>query len=250
MPNVNYTVLYDQLVSSGITFPFMFGITPPMLSANLVNIAAYPTTRFSGATAPQWYESAGFVSGFTNDKLNMVRSYSNQDPYIENLVMNAENYDNYINAEIFSGVTMITASPLIDPLTYVVDTEAGGPIGQPQVLIDNQAVLGTIGQTTGLLYETFSAQTYEVVGFDGLATDYPKTTMRWVGEGWNETNVDLQAMTKTEYLMGIVFPPEVQSDVFIDRGTTTVTEDHLRLGEIKGLEALLDYGNGYYTVGI
>lgn len=246
MANVNYTTLINQLVSSGITFPFMVGITPTMLPASLTNIAAYPTTRFSGATAQQWYNSAGYVTGYTNDKLGMVRSYNNQSPYIPNLVINAETYDNYINANILSGVTMVTYSG--DPLTYVVDTEASGNTAQE--LIDNQAVLGTIGQTTGLLYNTYSAQTYELVNFDGTATQFPKTTMRYVGEGWNETNVDLQAMTKTEYLMGIVFPPEVQSDVFIDRGTTTVIEDHLRLGEIKGLDALLAYGNGYYKVGI
>jgi len=246
MPNVNYTVLINQLIASGITFPFMFGDTPTMLSASLTNINNSPNTRYSGATVDQWYQSGGYVTGFTNDKLNMVKSYNNSDPYIENLVMNSETYDNYINQNIFSGVTMVTMEG--EPMVYVVDTEASGATAPD--IFNNQAVLGTIGQTSGLLYHTFSSQTYPIVDFDGSVSEKPKTTMRWVGEGWNETNVDLQAMTKTEYLMGIVFPPEVTSDIFIDRGSTTVAEDHLRLGEIKGLDALLDYGNGYYKVGI
>lgn len=240
MPNVNYTILTNQLQLSGITFPYMFGITPTMLPATQSNINASPNTRFSGATVDQWYQFAGFVTGFTNDKLNVVRSYNNQDPYIPYLVFNAETYDNYLGNQVTSGVTMVVTEG--EPTTYVMDAAANSPA--------NLAVIGTVGQTTGLKYDSYSADTYEIIKLDGTAEAKPRTDVRYVGEGWNETNVDLSAMTKTEYLLGIVYPPEVQSDVFIDRGSTTVMEDHLRLGEIKGLNALLDYGNGYYKVGL
>jgi len=224
----------------------MNGDTPAMLAATPTNINASPNTRYSGATVDQWYQFAGFVTGFTNDKLNMVKSYDDTDPYIPYLIFNAETYDNYFGDTVFSGVTTLTTEG--EPNIYVVDAEGGGANA-----IDTQqnlAVIGTVGQTTGLKYDSYSADTYDIVAFDGTPTPHPKTEVRYVGEGWNETNVDLSAMTKTEYLLGIVSPPEVFSDVFIDRGATTVMEDHLRLGEIKGLDALLDYGNGYYKVGL
>ena len=242
----DYTILIDRLQSSGFTFPFMYGMEPAMLSPTLSNISASPNTRYSGATVGQWYHSGGFVTGFTNDKLNMVKSYDNTDPYIPYLIFEDNSYLNYFSAPVFSGVTTIITEG--DPNIYVVDAEASGATSTE--VAHNLTVIGTDGQTTGLRYDTYSAATYNIVAFDGSVDAYPRTDMRFVSEGWNETNVDLGAMTKTEYLMGIVSPPEVFSDVFIERGSTTVMEDHLRLGEIKGLDALLDYGNGYYKVGL
>lgn len=240
MANVNYDILITRLLSSGYTFPFMFGITPTMLSATTSNINMSPNTRYSGATVDQWYQPAGFVTGFTNDKLNVVRSYDNTDPYIPYLVLNDETYINYIGDTISSGVTMVTIEG--EPMTYVVDASADSP--------NDLVVIGTDGQTTGLRYDSYSGRTYNIIKLDGTADAKLRTDVRYVGEGWNITNVDLSAITKTEYLLGIAYPPEVQSDIFIDRGSTTVMEDHLRLGEIKGLDALLDYGNGYYKVGL
>jgi hypothetical protein len=71
-----------------------------------------------------------------------------------------------------------------------------------------------------------------------------------VGEGWNATNTELFAYIRREYLLGIVSEPEIQSDVFIDRGQVTVLENHLRLSEIRSLDALLAHGNGYYKFSI
>jgi hypothetical protein len=58
----------------------------------------------------------------------------------------------------------------------------------------------------------------------------------------------LSALTKEEYLFGIISPPEVQSDVFIDRGATSVLDMHLRLSEIGNISELTRYGNGFYKL--
>ena len=76
----------------------------------------------------------------------------------------------------------------------------------------------------------------------------PLTEMTFIGEGWNETNTSLSAITKEEYLFGITERPEVYSDVFIDRGDTTVFEKHLRLSEVESLEHLERYNNGFYRL--
>jgi hypothetical protein len=240
MPNVDYTILIDRLQTSGITFPFMFGITPTMLAPTATNINASPYTRYSGATVDQWFQSAGFISGFTNDKLNTVKSYNAQDLYIPYLVINSENYTNYLTTPIASGVTMVFQDA--EPITYVVDAAAFTPL--------DLAIIGTDAQTTGLKYDTYATEFYSIINLDNSQTIKPKTTVRYVGEGWNDTNVGLSAMTKSEYLFGIVSPPQVFSDVQIDRGVITVMEKHLRLGEIKGLNALREYGNGFYKLSL
>lgn len=236
MPIISYNTqdLINDLQSSGFTFPFMFGITPQMLNPTFTNISNSPYTRFSGATVDQWFFSGGFVSGFTNDKLNLVRSYDAADLYNPAIINDAENYDNYFGVFI-SGVTKVVDDG--NPIIYAVDAESQPPFFQ---------VIGTNAQTTGIRYKTYSDETYPLVDFDNNITLKPKTEFRFVSEGWNDTNVDLRAYIRREYLMGIVSPPEVQSDVFIDRGATTVLEDHLILGEIRGLDALQDYRNGYF----
>ena len=62
------------------------------------------------------------------------------------------------------------------------------------------------------------------------------------------SNSSLSAITKEEYLFGIIFPPEVKSEVFIERGITSVMDKHLRLSEIKNLNELSRYGNGFYKL--
>jgi hypothetical protein len=71
--------------------------------------------------------------------------------------------------------------------------------------------------------------------------------MRFVSEGWNDTNSTLSAYIRKDYMMGIVFPPEIQSDLFIDRDSISVYDNHLKLGEIRDLEGLVDYGNGFFN---
>lgn len=53
---------------------------------------------------------------------------------------------------------------------------------------------------------------------------------------------------KLDYLMGVVEPPKINIDVFIDRGSNSSFESHIRLSEIKSLKDLETYGNGYYKI--
>jgi hypothetical protein len=40
----------------------------------------------------------------------------------------------------------------------------------------------------------------------------------------------------------------VDSDIYIDRGINAAFEKHLKLGEVTSLEALEQYGNGYFKI--
>ena len=50
------------------------------------------------------------------------------------------------------------------------------------------------------------------------------------------------------YLFGITSSPTVFNDLFIDRGRATVIQSHMQLGEIKNMEDLINYGNGFYNL--
>lgn len=228
----NIQDLTQDLLLSGFTFPFMFGIEPVMLEANTINIHNNPGVRFSGATSSQWYEVSGFVTGFTNDKLNEVQSYNSNNPYIVGFDINTEVYSNYLGNTI-NGVTQVSDNT--NPIVYSID-------------VNDDIFIGTDGQTTGLRYKTYSDQFYELRDFENNIELVPKTEFRFVGEGWNQTNSELKAYIRKDYMMGIVFPPEIESDLFIERDSISVFDNHLRLGEIKDLNGLINYGNGFFKL--
>lgn len=51
-----------------------------------------------------------------------------------------------------------------------------------------------------------------------------------------------------ENYLGFSDLEKIQSDIYIDRGTTRAIDFHLRLMEAKSLESLEQIGNGFFTI--
>ena len=51
-------------------------------------------------------------------------------------------------------------------------------------------------------------------------------------------------ITKLDYFTGTTYQPQVQADAHVNRGNATAWERHIKLGEIKTFQAMLDYANG------
>lgn len=209
---VNYTVLIDKLQASGITFPFMVGILPPITPID-------KDTRYVGATISDFYSIGGIITGQTDSRIEDVKTYKDNEKYIQNFDVESEIYVNFSGATV-DGVSRVTM--IGDPMVYVFSSDK------------NDQNIGQSGQTDGLLFKDFSGT--------GI------TTMTYRSQGWNQTNISLSAITKEEYLFGIISKPEVKSDVFIDRGITPVFERHLKLSEVRSLEELQRYGKNYFNV--
>lgn len=224
----DYTILENKLSASGITFPFMLGQTPQT-----------PTTteyegklRVTGKDLDDYWAFANKITGFTDSKRIDVKSYNNNNNFIANFDINKTIYTNYLGQSI-DGRSRVTNSG--NPLIYVFDA-------------NNDSTIGTTNQSTGLLYRDYTGET-RTVSDDVLGVQtIPLTEMEFKGEGWNMTNTSLSAQIKEEYLFGVTQPPEVFSDVFIDRGATTVFEKHLRLSEVETLEHFERYNNGFYKL--
>jgi hypothetical protein len=211
---VDYTVLSLNLLSSGFTFPFMSGIFPKMLEID----QSY-TLRLTGKTVSDYYDYTNkSLTAETESRAGEVRSYSSLEPFKLNFDVNDYTYINFTGGTV-NGVDRVTR--MGTAFTYVFGADKNDPN------------IGTNTQKNGLRYIDF--------GNTG-------TNVYYTGEGWNQTNTSLSALTKEEYLFGIISKPEVKSDVFIDRGITTVFEKHLKLSEITNLEELNRYGNGYYNL--
>lgn len=59
---------------------------------------------------------------------------------------------------------------------------------------------------------------------------------------------DYSPYVYNDYLLGTVSPPIVDSDINVDRGTSAAFERHLKLSEIKTLEDMINYGNGFFNL--
>jgi hypothetical protein len=226
----NYTILSDKLYLSGITFPFMTGGTPSAMTG--ITGTTEFTLRLPTETEINYYSYGNLhVTGSTDSKIEDLRSYNGSMPFQPGFDMEQNNYIDYLSTPI-SGHSRVVMSG--EPTSYVFDAIYDLNIGTPL-------------QSTGLLYYDYTGLTRNVI-INGVSVNIPVTNFDFVGQGWNQTNISLSALTKEEYLFGIISPPEVQSDVFIDRGITTVMDRHLKMSEITNLEQLVRYGNGFYKL--
>jgi hypothetical protein len=234
----DYTILDNKLRALNLLFPFMTGATaminPYNLTDSEMSILRVPnkdvTTYYNYPTL----NSLNFkITGYTDSKLEDLRSYKASNPFQTGFDMERADYYNYVN-KVVKGVSRIYS--MGEPRIYVFDTPTGSTLGQPS-------------QVNGLQYIEYTGKTRQVTS-NNLNSFIPLTQFSYVCEGINMTNSSLSAITKEEYLFGVIFPPEVKSELFIERGITSVMDKHLRLSEVKDLNDLRRYGNGLYTLNI
>jgi hypothetical protein len=214
-PNTN-NILVNKLVTSGLTFPFMTGATSTMNQSGFTG-----NLRISGSDLSSYTSETRTVTGITENKILDLRTYSNINPFIVGFNVGQEQYIDYTGGTI-NGVSQIFDLSLNNS-GYTFDA-------------NNDINLGTSNQNTGIIYNNT-----QINGID-------RTTVKWKGQGFNESNVVLSGIVKEEYLFGITSKPEVQSDIFIDRTTSSILDLHLRLSEIKSIEHLTLYNGGFYNI--
>lgn len=230
----DYTILKKKLYNSNIEFNFMTGATYTTNPYSLTNneILRIPNKPISKYYNYPVINSLNFkISGYTDSKLEDLRSYDAITPFKIGFDIERDNYYNYVNT-LIEGVSRIYS--MTEPKIYVFDTPTG-------------STLGNSNQVNGLQYIEYTGQTRQVI-LNGVKNVIPTTQFNYVCEGINMLNSSLSAIIKEEYLFGVIFPPEVKSEVFIERGITSVMDKHLRLSEIKALNELSRYGNGLYKL--
>jgi hypothetical protein len=226
----NYNILIQKLISNNLVFPFMSQSTP-YLTESLSSLEE-KTLRLPFSQESDYYNyTQTRISGYTDSKIDDVKSYDNDEKFKVNFNIGVDTYENYENTTI-NGVDRVIS--LSEPTVYVLDTP-----------VDSN--MGTENQIYGLQYMDYTGSTRNVT-IDGVRYRVPITVVNYIGQGNNETNISLSALTKEEYLFGIISTPQIQNDVFIERGVTSVIEPHLKLSEIKNLRELTVYGNGYYNI--
>jgi hypothetical protein len=183
------------------------------------------------------YELDGItVTGETDDrKLLTVQSYVfdiNGDPIYKKDLNMAQDLHN-----TFDGVTNTPSANGVDEILYVIGGEADHTDGDGNDFYVNG---------TGILFRTkkteYSDKTYK----NGKVDRWKKTTFSHTDGGRKtETNMSLSAIFKQEEFSGVVFPPEVEDNVFIIRGGDDIFERNAIMAEIKTSNDIDEYRDGY-----
>jgi hypothetical protein len=111
-------------------------------------------------------------------------------------------------------------------------------------------VTGT-SNSVGTYWGPDSGNTYVSYTINGIDYyDYPDGTTLYVvqSSGFTQDDLILSAITKNEGLINVIDQPEVQSDVFIERGKMSALEYIERLGEVDNVGDLVKYGYGFFNV--
>jgi hypothetical protein len=111
-------------------------------------------------------------------------------------------------------------------------------------------VTGT-SNTVGTYWGPDPSGTYVAYTIDGVDYyDYPDGTTLYViqSSGFTQDDLVLSAITKNEALINVIDQPEIQSNIFIERGKMSALEYIERLGEVDNVGDLTKYGYGFFSV--
>jgi len=174
------------------------------------NFNSFTYGRLAGAPLNYYYANNSFFSGNTDDSfLKQVSSYrktnTGQDIYVPNLNTSSD------QKNTFDGVIYDDS----DKTVYKIGANSSNV------------------NDTGIEFTTFKNIFEKTTDEFGKSYNFKKTIFSSTLGGWNEYNTSLNAIYKKEEYLGVVFKPEVESVVFINRGIADIFERHAILSEIK-----------------
>lgn len=188
--------------------------------------------RLPGAPVDFYYRSGVTVTGGTDDGyLNQVRSYrvdSNNNPIYVPFLNTSDDSNNTFNGVINEN---------IDKISYRIGSDP------TEVLNYQQGNISTINSGVG--FTTYKNEFVKTKDEYGKNLSYFKTNFEINNGGWGINNVSLNAIFKKEEYLGVVFPPEVDSVVFINRGVADIFERHSLLSELKTTNDIDTNRGGY-----
>ena len=80
--------------------------------------------------------------------------------------------------------------------------------------------------------------------------DYPENVTVYISPSSGVTSdmISASAITKEEYLLHVVSQPEIQTNVFVERGKNSAYEKVQRIGEIDNISDMENYGRGFFNL--
>jgi len=159
------------------------------------------------------------------------------DDYLYNTVVTGDtNSDNLIN--VTTGLFLPDGTP---QYRTFINTNVNNPseVFDGVIYDDTEKVIYVLGAdpsdiiNTGVQFTTYKNVIINTNNTLGRPVTYFKTTFSTQQGGRTIHNTSLSPIVKREEYLGVVFTPEVDSDIFINRGIVDIFERHALLSEIK-----------------
>lgn len=149
--------------------------------------------------------------------------------------ISAQTSNNYVTVPFtISGLTKsrITELALYGTPKYQV----GVPV------IKNGQIWGAISDMN-LIFTAYTVQEVNYYDYnDGTTIFFEQSS------GFTENNLSQRPITKEEVLLRVIDQPQIQTDVFVERGKNSAYERIQRLGEVDNLGDMINYGYGFFNV--
>ena len=105
------------------------------------------------------------------------------------------------------------------------------------------------GQLWGNIFVTASTYTgYTIQGIDYYDFKDGTTEFFAKSSGFTDQNLTAVPITKNETLLKVMDQPQIQTDVFVERGKNSAYERVQRMGEVDNLGDMINYGYGFFNV--
>jgi hypothetical protein len=218
-PNITsaYTITLKQTTNFGIN-TVIKKIEVPYTNAVIINpkgTAYFTPLGGSWANTPVSYNYI-----FTGDQENTVSQQVSSDYTTVPFIVSGE------------GPSRITELALYSNQEYMV----GVPVFQ------GGEILGAITDMNPI-YTAYTIQDVNYYDYvDGQTIFFQNSS------GFTDSSITAVPITKDELLMKIVDQPQINTDIYVERGKNTAYEQIRRLGEVENLSEMVNYGYGYFVI--
>ena len=239
------------------------GITANLLSLNILFTQTFDDIGILTDVINTWVANKKYYKGETviyNDySYKCIVTSSNSS--IFNL---SEWEDNFLNIPTGNTVTFIGESKIDEFRRYskkIDDKDLYNPKWNSGFTQEIKDVYGNINKIIGerANYSGIKQNLYDYVlgaNEDDLINTgihYSDVTngissINYSTSGLTKENSILSPNIKQEYLLGAVESPKIISDVLIDRGVNSTFDRNLKLGDVRTLYDLTNYGNGFFKI--
>jgi len=113
--------------------------------------------------------------------------------------------------------------------------------------------IGYVFNKNGQVFGQVNSITNDVTGYTINNVDYydlinGKTLYVINSSGLTPNDIIASAITKNEYLLDFVMAPEIQTDIYVERGKYSAFEALQRLGEVDNIGDMVSYGYGFFKI--
>ena len=113
-------------------------------------------------------------------------------------------------------------------------------VGVP--VVKNGQIWGAISDMN-LIFTAYTVQEVNYYDYnDGTTIFFEQSS------GFTENNLSQRPITKEEVLLRVIDQPQIQTNVFLERGKNSVYERIQRLGEVDNLGDMINYGYKFFNV--